>query len=85
MSQEHQGQGLMTEGLKRFIAAVFLSPGLHRIEAAIQPQNILSKRLVTRCGFVYEGLSKDYLYIDGKWRDHERWAIVHNRETLGVD
>ena len=75
----------MTEGLNLFTSNVFRSQGLHRIEAAIQPTNILSKRLVKRCGFQYEGLSKDFLYIDGKWRDHERWAIVHNRETLGVN
>ena len=84
VDQVHQGQGLMTEGLNLFTSIAFHSEGLHRIEAAIQPQNFLSKRLVKRCGFQYEGLSKDFLFIDGKWRDHERWALVHDRETLGV-
>ncbi len=85
VSHEYQGQGLMTEGLNLFTSTMFRFHGLHRIEAAIQPQNVLSKRLVTRCGFHYEGLSKGYLFINGKWRDHERWALVDNRETLGVD
>ena len=84
VSYEHQGCGLMTEGLNLFTAEAFISQGLHRIEAAIQPQNIPSKRLVKRCGFHYEGLAKGYLYIDGQWRDHERWALVHQRETVGV-
>ncbi|MXZ44519.1 MAG: GNAT family N-acetyltransferase [Gammaproteobacteria bacterium] len=81
---EYQGHGLMTEGLNLFTSDAFLTQGLHRIEAAIQPQNILSKRLVTRCGFQFEGLARGYLYIDGKWRDHERWALVHDRNTIGT-
>lgn len=84
VSHEHQGRGLMTEGLNLFTTEAFTSQGLHRIEAAIQPQNIPSKRLVKRCGFHYEGLAKGYLFIDGKWRDHERWALVHERDTIGV-
>lgn len=84
VSHEHQGKGLMTEGLKLLANQAFSTIGLHRIEAAIQPNNLLSKRLVKRCGFHYEGLAKGYLYIDGKWRDHERWALIHNRETVGI-
>lgn len=84
ISHEYQGHGLMTEGLNLFTSDAFMTQGLHRIEAAIQPQNILSKRLVTRCGFQYEGLARGYLYIDGKWRDHERWALVHDRNTIGI-
>ena len=84
VNHDHQGQGLMTEGLKLFTVDAFFSQGLHRIEAAIQPQNVLSKRLVKRCGFHYEGLAKGYLYIGGQWRDHERWALVHNRKTIGI-
>ena len=50
---------------------------LHRIEANIQPGNLASIAVVRKNGFVREGFSKEYLKIDGKWRDHERWAIVN--------
>jgi NADH dehydrogenase [ubiquinone] 1 alpha subcomplex assembly factor 7 len=32
--------------------------------------------LVKSCGFSLEGYSPRYLKIGGRWRDHERWAIV---------
>jgi len=32
--------------------------------------------LLERCGFKKEGFSEKYLKIGGRWRDHERWAII---------
>jgi ribosomal-protein-alanine N-acetyltransferase len=31
---------------------------------------------VKRGGFRKEGLSRRYLKIGGRWRDHERWALL---------
>jgi ribosomal-protein-alanine N-acetyltransferase len=78
----YAGQGYMREGLKQVVEFAFQQLGLHRLEANIQPTNLRSLRLVEQCGFVKEGLSLDFLFIDGRWRDHERWAITHTRATL---
>jgi [ribosomal protein S5]-alanine N-acetyltransferase len=78
----YAGQGYMTSGLKAAVRFAFDGLGLHRLEANIQPNNAPSINLVKRCGFVSEGFSPKFLYIAGAWRDHERWAIQHHRDTL---
>ncbi len=70
------GKGYMTEALTLVLRYAFQSLKLHRLEANIQPDNKSSIKLVERCGFTKEGFSKKYLKVGGKWRDHERWAIV---------
>lgn len=71
-----EGKGYMSMGLKLVLKKAFNELKLHRLEANIQPENDISIRLVKNNGFRYEGYSPNYLNINGKWRDHERWAIT---------
>jgi [ribosomal protein S5]-alanine N-acetyltransferase len=75
-SAEFAGQGYMTEGLQLVLCYAFKRLRLHRLEANVQPENQKSKALIKRSGFRYEGFSPRYLKVGGKWRDHERWAIL---------
>jgi len=70
------GRGYMTEALQLVLRYAFDKMKLHRLEANIQPNNIASIALVKRAGFTKEGYSPRYLKICGRWRDHERWAIL---------
>jgi ribosomal-protein-alanine N-acetyltransferase len=72
----HERQGYMRAGLNAVIRRAFRSLKLHRLEANVQPGNEASLALVRACGFQQEGYSPRYLKIGGRWRDHERWAIL---------
>jgi len=69
-------QGYMRDGIELVLREAFLTLRLHRIEANIQPGNNASIALARGAGFSREGFSPRYLKIGGRWRDHERWAIL---------
>lgn len=77
-----EGKGMMREALERSIAWAFEDLRLHRIEANHRPENVRSAALLRRLGFVPQGYARDYLYIDGAWRDHVLTALVNERWSL---
>jgi [ribosomal protein S5]-alanine N-acetyltransferase len=79
IARAHEGHGLMAEALRATNAYVFERLRLHRIMANYRPENERSRLLLERLGFVREGLARDYLFIDGAWRDHVLTALVNPR------
>ena len=77
IARSHEGRGLMAEALRATNAFAFRELRLHRIQANYRPENERSGRLLERLGFVREGLARDYLFIDGAWRDHVLTALVN--------
>jgi len=76
VGERHAGRGFMSEGLELVKRRAFGTLRLHRLEANIQPDNGPSIALVRRAGFRLEGYSPRYIRIRGRWRDHERWALL---------
>jgi [ribosomal protein S5]-alanine N-acetyltransferase len=76
-------QGYMREGMQLALRFAFGELRLHRVEANIQPSNERSLALAKGAGFKREGFSPRYLKIGGRWRDHERWAILSDDARMG--
>jgi ribosomal-protein-alanine N-acetyltransferase len=78
MGVPYAGRGLMTEAARAAVAFAFASLRLNRLEAACLPSNAASARVLEKVGFKYEGLARRYLKINGQWRDHNLFALLHD-------
>lgn len=78
ISEDKAGQGLMYEAVTAVVDLAFNQLKLHRIEANIMPHNIASIRMISKCGFVNEGLARKYLMINGKWEDHIHFVKIND-------
>jgi ribosomal-protein-alanine N-acetyltransferase len=67
----------MSEALERAIRYLFDDLLLHRIEANHMPSNTRSAKLLARLGFEREGYARDYLFIDGAFRDHVLTSLTN--------
>ena len=83
LDRECEGWGLMSEALRGTNRFMFDEQKLHRIAANYRPENVRSGRLLTSLGFRIEGFAKDYLFIDGAWRDHILTSIANDAFNAG--
>jgi ribosomal-protein-alanine N-acetyltransferase len=77
IGRAHEGKGLMAEALRATNAFMFGTLRIHRIMANFRPENVRSRTLAKRLGFVEEGVARRYLFIDGAWRDHVLTSLVN--------
>ena len=70
LDQDFQGRGYMTEALGAAIDFMFTERNIHRVMANYIPVNEKSGKVLKRLGFTVEGYARDYLYLDGQWKDH---------------
>lgn len=80
VGEPYQGRGYTTAATRAVVGFAFEELGLHRVEAACQPENAASRRVLAKAGFAEEGLARAYLKIAGKWRDHVLFGIVNPRD-----
>jgi len=76
LGRSQLGRGYMTDAVRALVGFGFGALRLHRLEAATQPANAPSIRVLERNGFVREGYARQYLRIDGVWRDHIFFGLV---------
>ncbi len=76
MDRALQGRGLMHAALAPAIAAMFERHRLHRILASHQPDNLRSAAVLRRLGFGIEGYSRDFMKVNGEWKDNVLLSLI---------
>ena len=76
MGERYAGQGHMFAALQAGYSLYLRGLELHRIEAACIPDNARSIRLLEKAGFQREGYLREYLKINGQWRDHVMFSLL---------
>ena len=76
IDKQAEGHGLMRESLSLVTDYAFGPFRLHRLMAGYVVGNERSARVLARLNFRVEGIAKNYLFIDGAWRDHVLTALT---------
>ncbi|MDQ3987651.1 MAG: GNAT family N-acetyltransferase [Actinomycetota bacterium] len=72
----HWGRGYALDAARTLIDYGFTTLGLHRISAAIGPDNAASLTIVTRLGFTQGGRLRDHVFTNGAWRDSILYSLL---------
>jgi len=84
IAPEVAGLGITPTAVALAMDYMFNALGLHRVEIDIRPENGASIRVVQKLGLRYEGLKKNYIHINGDWRDHYVFALTYEEVKDGV-
>jgi ribosomal-protein-alanine N-acetyltransferase len=76
IDERHAGCGYTPDAVAVVLRYGFEELRLHRMEAAIVPRNLKSRRVAAKLGLREEGTATRFLQIQGVWEDHVRYAIT---------
>jgi ribosomal-protein-alanine N-acetyltransferase len=76
ISRDFAGLGITPVAVALTIDYLLGPFGLHRVEIDIKPDNAASLRVVHKLKLRHEGTKLRYININGRWADHEVFAIT---------
>ncbi|MGH3795049.1 MAG: GNAT family N-acetyltransferase [Pseudonocardiaceae bacterium] len=76
IAADYWRRGYASDATRTLVNFGFRSLKLHRISAAIGPENTTSIAIARRLGMTYEGRLRDHVYTNGKWRDSILYSIL---------
>lgn len=76
VARRFNGRGYATDAVRLALRFAFETARLHRVQAAVMPRNVPSRRVLEKAGFVEEGFARRYLQINGVWEDHVLFALT---------
>ncbi|WP_188067080.1 GNAT family N-acetyltransferase [Brevibacillus brevis] len=79
--KEYWGKGYGREALKLLLDYAFLEMNLHRVSLRVFSFNEKAIKLYDRLGFKQEGISRQFLFREGKWHDLVHMGILQEEYT----
>jgi RimJ/RimL family protein N-acetyltransferase len=76
IAAEHWGNGYAKDAARTMLDYGFGQLGLHRVTAAIGPDNPASHAVVKRLGFTREGVLREDVFTSGAWRDSVLYSVL---------
>ena len=68
-SKDNRYKGYGTDAIMAVMRYAFDELGFHRLDASRLAMNQTSAHMMLKCGFVEEGIKREYIYKGGKYRD----------------
>jgi [ribosomal protein S5]-alanine N-acetyltransferase len=69
-------KGYGSEAMQIMVDYLFLSREIVRIQAEMHPDNVASRRVLEKSGFMMEGLIRKSFFSRGRYRDTAMWSIL---------
>lgn len=67
--KEHRTKGIGTDATMAIMRYAFDELQLNRLDGAWFPENVASRGMYMKCGWVEEGIRRNYIYKGGKYHD----------------
>jgi len=83
VNADYWRRGYARDAARTITSFGFRELGLHRISAAVGPDNTTSTNLLKALGFAYEGRLRDHVYTNGAWRDSLLYSALEDEWVDG--
>lgn len=73
---QYAGCGFVTDAVQLMVDYLFAAKKEHRIQLVIVGENLASRRIADRCGFVLEGTVRGAFFNDGRSQDVLLYSLL---------
>jgi ribosomal-protein-serine acetyltransferase len=81
LGAEYQGRGIMTNAVQAFVQYCFQEQKFHRVEIRAAVENIASRAVAERAGFLQEGVLRAAEFVQEKYLDIVVYSKINDVES----
>jgi len=82
LGKDYWGRGIMSEAIAAALRHGFHEMNLNRVQAHIDPRNMVSRRIVVKQAFKLEGSLREYVYEYGEHIDLDVYSLLKREYRL---